>query len=290
VSVRETMPAAPAAGSPSLPEAGRLRSLADFYGTLIRTSMIQGFQYRVSTYFYMIGMLAEPVIYLVVWSTIARQSGGSVDGLTPGDFAAYFIVWTLVRQMNIVFTPYGWEWRIREGQIAGQLLKPMHPLNYDIANIAGWKFVSIVLWIPIAVALTLVFHPTLHPDALDVAVFFVAIWGAYFVRTMNLWALGLVTFWTTRVAALFELYFVVELLLSGRVVPLELMPQWVQTAANFLPFKWTFGYPIETLTGRLSTGALFTGLAAQLAWTVAGYGLVRIVWARALRRFTSVGN
>jgi ABC-2 type transport system permease protein len=281
-----------AAGAPPgpLPEAGRLRSLMDLYGTLIRTSMIQGFQYRVSSYFYMIGMLAEPVIYLVVWSTIARQNGGAVVGLTPGDFAAYFIVWTLVRQMNIVFTPYGWEWRIREGQIVGQLLKPLHPLHYDIGNIAGWKFVSIVLWIPIAVGLTLVFHPTLNPDALDVVVFLLAIWGAYFVRTMNLWALGLISFWTTRVAAIFELYFVVELLLSGRVVPLQLMPHWVQTTANFLPFKWTFGYPIESLTGRLSTGALFAGLGAQIAWTVAGYGVVRIVWRRALRRFTSVGN
>jgi ABC-2 type transport system permease protein len=289
VSVDEATRAA-AAGRGPMPEAGRLRSIADFYGTLIRTSMIQGFQYRVSSYFYMIGMLAEPVIYLVVWSTIARQNGGAVEGLTPGDFAAYFIVWTLVRQMNIVFTPFGWEWRIREGQIAGQLLKPMHPLHYDIGSIAGWKFVSIVLWIPIAVALTLVFHPTLHPGALDVVVFFAAIWGAYMVRTMNLWALGLITFWTTRVSAIFDLYFVFELLLSGRIVPLQLMPHWVQTLANFLPFKWTFGYPIEALTGGLSTGALFVGLGAQVGWTVAGYLLVKLVWGRAVRRFTSVGN
>ena len=274
----------------TLPEEGRIRSMVRFYLAGMRSEMLTAIQYRVGNYFYMLGMMAEPVIYLVVWSTIARQNGGAVDGLTPGDFAAYFIVWTLVRQMNIVFTPYGWEWRIREGQIAGQLLKPMHPLNYDIGDIAGWKFVSIVLWIPIAIGLTLVFHPTLHPGALDVAVFFVAIWGAYFVRTMNLWALGLVSFWTTRVAAIFEVYFVVELLLSGRVVPLQLMPHWVQTTANFLPFKWTFGYPIEALTGGLSTGALLAGLGAQAAWTLAGYVLVRIVWGRALRRFTSVGN
>ena len=94
---------------------GRLRSLADFYVTTIRTAISQQFQYRAATYMYILGMVAEPVIYLVVWSTIADQSGGEVNGLTPGDFAAYYIVWTLVRTMNIVFTPYGWEWRIREG-------------------------------------------------------------------------------------------------------------------------------------------------------------------------------
>ena len=62
--------------------------------------------------------------------------------------------------MNIVFAPYGWEWRIREGELYGELLRPLHPLHHDIAYFAGWKVVVIVLWIPIAIALSLLFDPT----------------------------------------------------------------------------------------------------------------------------------
>ncbi|MGI8478685.1 MAG: hypothetical protein ACR2M2_02315 [Gaiellaceae bacterium] len=94
---------------------GRLRSLVDFYLTTMRTEVQTQFQYRAAIYMYLLGMVAEPVIYLVVWTTIAEESGGTVGGLTPGELAAYYIVWTLVRNMNLVFTPYGWEWRIREG-------------------------------------------------------------------------------------------------------------------------------------------------------------------------------
>jgi ABC-2 type transport system permease protein len=274
----------------ALPETGRVRAMLTFYWANMRMSIAEQFQYRVANYFYMIGMIAEPVIYLVVWSTIARQQGGAVDGLTPGDFAAYYIVWTLVRNMNIVFTPYGWEWRIREGQLSGQLLRPMHPLHYDIGFFAGWKVVVVVLWLPIALILSVAFHPTLHPSALGIAVFAVAIWGAYLVRTMNLWLLGMVTFWTTRVSALFETYMVVELLLSGRLVPLRLMPGWAQTLANFLPFKWTFGFPIEALVTRRSTGSLLFGLAMQAFWILVGLGLVLLVWRRAIRRYSAVGN
>src|SRR5688572_31370957 len=92
----------------------------------MKISILQQFQYRVANYFYMIGMIAEPVIYLVVWSTIANQQGGTAGGYTPGEFAAYYIVWTLVRNMNIVFTPYGWEWRIRQGNLSMELMRPMH--------------------------------------------------------------------------------------------------------------------------------------------------------------------
>jgi ABC-2 type transport system permease protein len=288
--VRSTVDGDAPRAAPALAEAGRVRSFLDFYLGMMRMEAVRNLQYRVANYFYMIGMLAEPVIYLVVWSTVARSQGGAVEGFTPGDFAAYYIVWTLVRQMNIALTPAAWEWRIREGQLSGWLLKPLHPINYDLAGLAGWKVAVIILWLPIATVLTLVFHPTLHPTVGDVVVFAVAIWGAYVIRSLALWLLGLVTFWTTRVNAIFQAYFTAELILSGRIVPLQLMPHWVQTVANFLPFKWTFGYPIEALTARLPAGELLAGLGAQAFWIVAGSGLVALVWRRAKRRFTSVGN
>jgi hypothetical protein len=45
----------------------RARALADYYLTQIRTRIQSQFQYRAATYMYLVGMVAEPVIYLVVW-------------------------------------------------------------------------------------------------------------------------------------------------------------------------------------------------------------------------------
>jgi ABC-2 type transport system permease protein len=273
-----------------LPEAGRWRSLLDFYLTTMRTAVAGQLQYRVTNYFYMLGMLAEPVVYLVVWTTIARQQGGSVNGITTGEFAAYYIVWTLVRNMNIVFGAPFWEFRIREGRLAGDLIKPMYILHYDLAYFAGWKFVVVAMWVPIAVGLSAVFHPTLHPSALEIVVFICAIWGAYLVRSMFQGTIGMLNFWTTRGAAVFDLYMATEMLLSGRLVPLQLMPGWVQTLADFLPFKWTFGFPIESLVGHMSTRSLLLGLAAQALWIGIGLLLFRVAWSAAIKRFSSVGN
>jgi viologen exporter family transport system permease protein len=273
-----------------LPRVGRFRSLVDFYVTMMRTEIQSQFQYRAATYMYLLGMVAEPVIYLVVWSTIADQQGGTVGGISAGEFAAYYIVWTLVRTMNIVFTPYGWEWRIREGELSGQLLRPLHPIHYDIAGFAGGKIPWLLYYLPIAIVLTLVFQPTFDVRPAEVAVFAVAIWGAYLIRTFNQTALGLVCFWTTRVGALFSLYIMLELLLSGRLVPLTLMPEWAQVLAWLLPFRWTFYFPIEALVGDLSDAQLLGGLAMQLLWILVGIGLFSLVWRRAIRHYTAVGN
>lgn len=266
------------------------RALLDFYLARMRMAVQSEFQYRVGTYFYMVGMVAEPVIYLVVWTTIAEQSGGSVNGLTPGYFAAYYIVWTLVRNMNIVYGAPFWEYRIREGRLSGDLLKPIHPLHQDLAHFAGAKVIWILLWLPIAFALTLLFDPQLDPRPLEIAVFAVAIWGAYLLRTMFQSTLGMLCFWTTRGAAVFDLWMMTELLLSGRLVPLPLMPEWVQEIARFLPFQWAFFFPIETLVGDFSNAALLRGLGAQLLWILIGLALFKLAWHHAIKRFSAVGN
>jgi ABC-2 type transport system permease protein len=262
----------------------------DLYRQLMKIGVMSEIQYRVSTYFYMIGMITEPVVYLVVWSTIARAQGGSVGGYSAGQFVAYYIVWTLVRNVNIVFTPYGWEQRIRSGQFSAMLLRPMHPIHWDIAYFAGSRIMSVVMWIPIAALLVIAFHPTISPTPLQVIVFFFAIWGAYLIRSVNQWMLGLVTFWTTRVGAIFQLYITAETLLSGRLVPLSLMPGWVQAVANFLPFQWTFQFPILALIGKLSTQGLLLGLAAQVGWILGGFLLLKLVWAACVRHYSAVGN
>jgi ABC-2 type transport system permease protein len=262
----------------------------DLYWTHMKIAIAVQFQYRVANYFYMIGMIAEPVIYLVVWSTIANSHGGTAGGFTAGQFAAYYIVWTLVRNMNIVFTPHGWEWRIKDGELSAMLLRPVHPIHHDLAYFAGWKVVVIILWLPLAALLSLAFHPSLSPTVADVLVFAVAIWGAYLIRSVLLWLLGMVCFYTTRVGAIFDIYFALELLLSGRLVPMQLLPGWARNIAAFLPFQWTFSFPIQALVGNLSTSDLLTGLAMQAFWVAFGAAMIAVCWPMVIRRYTAVGN
>jgi ABC-2 type transport system permease protein len=92
------------------------------------------------------------------------------------------------------------------------------------------------------------------------------------------------------VAAIYELFFAFELFLSGRIAPLALFPEWARTLADWLPFRWTFGFPIEALIGQLSVAGLIGGLAMQAFWILLGLGLVLLVWRRAVQRYTAVGG
>lgn len=272
------------------PAVGAARALAALYTKNVSINVRTHLQYRFGNVIRTIGFLVEPVVYLTVWTTVAEQRGGEVGGLATGAISGYFVVWTFVRIMNVVYTPYGFESRIQRGYFSAQLLRPAHPIHYDVSYFAGYNVTALLTWLPVAAVLVVAFRPELSPGPLEVAVFAVAIWGAYLVRSMFLWVLGMVSFWSTRASALFELYVVCELLFSGRLVPMDLMPEPLPTIAGWLPFYWSFGFPIETLVVGMGTRELLTGLAMQALWTAIGAAVVAAVWKRAVRRYAAVGN
>jgi ABC-2 type transport system permease protein len=102
--------------------------------------------------------------------------------------------------------------------------------------------------------------------------------------------LGMITFFTTRVGAIFELFFAIELIFSGRLVPMPLMPPIVQQLAAYMPFQWTFYFPIEVLVAEMTVQRMLAGLGMQLLWIILGWLAVKIMWRFSIRQFSAVGG
>lgn len=266
-----------------------MSGMRDIYATSIRVGWLNQVQYRVGLAVWILGLAIEPIVYLVVWTTVAEAQGGSVGGFTRGAFAGYYIVWVIVRVMNIALTPWAFEERVQRGTLSPLLLRPVHPFHADLADFVAMKLVSLLILVPVVAVLVALFDPALGGDATDLALFAVAIWTGFVMRFTLVWALGLITFWIVRIGAIFDLYFAVELLLSGRIVPIDLLPPWARTAAALLPFRWSFGFPIELALGRLDAADAALGFGMQAVWTVVGAAALALLWRRGVRRYAAVG-
>jgi ABC-2 type transport system permease protein len=99
----------------------------------------------------------------------------------------------------------------------------------------------------------------------------------------------MLAFWTTRVGAANQTYFVIMLFLSGQFAPLELLPVPVQTIANILPFRWLIGYPIDLIMGRLTLNQALMGLGVQFVWLIISYIVLRVVWRAGVKIYSAVG-
>lgn len=266
-----------------------MRAFLAYYWVQLKTSLAIEFQYRVAMLIWLIGMVVEPVVYLVVWSTVAQSQGGNVEGMDAGHFAAYFLLGMLVNHATFTWIMWEFEYRVREGILSALLLRPVHPIHKDVADNMAYKMMTLVVLLPIAGLLALVFRPTFAFEWWSTLVFIPVLMLAAGLRFLVEWTLALAAFWTTRVSALNQMYFVVFLFFSGRVAPLDLFPEWIQTLSYWLPFRWILYFPIELIAGNQTPQQALTGIGALAGWIAFHLLVMRFVWRRGVRQFSAVG-
>jgi ABC-2 type transport system permease protein len=263
---------------------------AHIYSALFRISVLGQIQYRASGIIWMLGSILEPIIFLVVWSAVADSQGGEVRGFTAHTFAAYYVLLFLVNHLTFAWVMHTFEYRIQFGQLAFELLRPIHPIHTDLADNLAYKLVMMIVMLPALVVMWLLFDPEFHSTWADVGLFVIALVLALGIRFLFEWTLALAAFWTTRVSAVNQVYFSVLMFLSGRVAPMAMFPIWLQDVAHSLPFYWMVAFPVEVGLGRVPSGEVVGGFGTQLLWLVGALVVIRGVWRFSVKRFTAVGS
>jgi ABC-2 type transport system permease protein len=267
-----------------------MKNLLALYIQQFKTTTANMFQYRAALLIWMIGQVLEPLVYLIVWSAVANVSNGVIGGYSTTSLVTYFIILMLVNQFTYTWIMYEFEYRIREGTLSFALLRPVHPIHSDIADNISSKIITLPVMILVALGLGFAFHAVLDAPVWAIFLFIPVLFIAFAIRFLLEWTLAQVAFWTTRVSAVNQTYFILMLFLSGQLAPLAFFPKAVQVLANILPFHWMLGFPVELLINKLSFVQAIIGLGAQLAWLIAGIIILQIVWRAGTRAYTAVGQ
>ncbi|MEE2659495.1 MAG: ABC-2 family transporter protein [Candidatus Latescibacterota bacterium] len=259
------------------------------YRILFNTGMAVMMQYRAAMAIWLIGLTLPPIIYLVVWITVARSRGGEVGGFDPTELAAYFIATLVVNHVTFTWHMFEMGWRVRSGFFNPLLVQPLHPVHRDIVENVSYKTLTLFILVPLTAALVWHFEPVYSPQRWALVAFVFALVLAFFVRFFFEWSVALLAFWITDTSGLNNLYMFLGFFLSGRMAPLDLLPGWVQTVAYYSPFRWMLAFPTELLLGRLSEQEALYGIGAQLIWIAVGLGSMTLTWQRASARYSAVG-
>jgi ABC-2 type transport system permease protein len=267
-----------------------MKRLLSILKAQLKVSLAETFQYRVQAGLELLGLLVESVIYLIVWTTVADARGGAVGGFTSDEFAGYYIAWTFVRLWTTGWSPWWIERRIRRGDFTPLLLRPVHPIFTDFGRMTAGKTISGLTLVPTIIILSIIFQPSIAFVPWSLLAMLPALIIGYFLRFTLMYAMSLTAFWTTRVTALFQLFFALEFFFSGRAVPLTVLPEWAQQIAEFLPYQWMFYFPLELLLGRLTPQETMTGFLIQIGWFALTLLAFVGVWRAGVRRYVAVGG
>jgi ABC-2 type transport system permease protein len=95
-----------------------MTGLWGIYHEQVKIEVALKMQYRIATLLNMLQMAVEPIIYMVVWRTVAAANQGVIGGFDNSSLAAYYIIFTFMRQFVAATGLWLFEWRIREGYMS----------------------------------------------------------------------------------------------------------------------------------------------------------------------------
>ena len=260
------------------------------YQRFWQVNWAEQWQYRANLMMYLLFWLVSPIVYLAVWTTIAKGQG-SVGGLTPNDFVTYYMTLLIIDQLTSDITIHIFAFKIQDGTLSGELTRPVHPIltNALVTNIS-FKVLTLMTLIPVWLVLLILFQPNFSTVTWQGILLAVpAILLGFAISFLFGASLTCIAFWTTRVWSLAEFYWAMILLFSGQFVPLQLMPQVVQQIARVLPFQLFKYFPIQIVLGRLSQAEIIAGYLTGFAWLVVALFCFTWIWKRGVKKFSAVG-
>jgi ABC-2 type transport system permease protein len=221
---------------------------------------------------------------------VYRARGGDVGGYDAKDAVTY--AW-LGQALIMTVYVFGWEelaLRIRDGSIATDLSRPVHPLRYWLAfDLGRVPYHFVLRGLPPYLVGALLFHLR-FPSAPRGALFAVSVVLAVVVSLGFRFLYNTAAFWIVDHRGVMRLAVAASLFFSGMILPLAFFPVWLRTVAHALPFASIVQVPIDVYLGKQHGAALAETILEQAGWGVVLLVLCRAALARGTRRVVVQGG
>lgn len=263
------------------------------YGLIMRTSMAERFAYRsdfaLGTLFRFLPIITQVFLWGAIFGTMDTKSDKQIAGYKYGEMVAYYLMAMLARAFSSMpGLSSGIARDIREGTLKKYLIQPIDMLGYLFWYRVAHKLVYyVVATIPFVIVFWLCrdYFPG-WPDGLTIAGLILSLNMAFLLGFLIESLLGLIAFWFLEVSSLLFIYMMLNYFLSGHMIPLDLLPRWVE----WLPFKYLAYFPCKLALGKYSHSEMGRELLMEVMWVITLLWLNRWVFARGLKRYGAYGG
>ena len=259
------------------------------YIAFAKKSFMQKSAYRFDHF---MGILNTIVRIFIFWGIYKALYGSNteIDGITMSMVTTNFILsigLEAVFCVNDFYLPD----RIGNGSIATELLLPISFKGRMLAeNLGNAMFKLIYHFVPALIVSVLIMG--IEPPA-SVSMFILFIVSAllgYGVLWTISFAVQMSSFWLINVWSMVTIKNVFINVLSGSMIPLWFMPDWMSGIVEYSPFSSIYFTPVQIYLGQLSFDEIAFKCAIQLVWIVIIYMLGNMLWAKGKKKLVVQGG
>lgn len=259
------------------------------YLALLRNAARSVLAYRMAFWLGVLGGILPMVSLFAIWGALL-DGGRSLGGLDWAQMRAYLLVTFGTGALLAAYGDFRMANRILDGRVALDLVKPVDYQRSRFAEALGGVGMELLAVALVSLGVVLITGPILVPRGTQALWFLASLVSVIPLKFGLMYLTCTLCFYTQNYVGLFWARETISALLSGALVPIALLPGWLQTVSAALPFASVVSTPALIYVGEASGTVAARLLLTQVLWTVALWFAARLAWRFAIRKLTVHGG
>jgi ABC-2 type transport system permease protein len=260
---------------------------------ILRTAIEERLVYRADFAFSTLVRFLPIVTQIFLWSAIFQNdSSRTMKGYNFPQMVSYYLLVMLARAFSSMpGLSTGIAGSIADGSVRKYLIQPVDMLDHLFWHRVAHKLVyygiaagpfALVFWLCRA-------HLPGWPAWPVTAAFVASLLMSFAIGFLIEALIGLIAFWFLEVSSLIFIYMMLSYFLSGHMIPLELLSQWIPIV-DVLPFRYLAYTPAAIMLGKIPAEQLPVELMIQATWIIALLMMNRLAFHQGVKRYSSFGG
>lgn len=259
------------------------------YLAFAKKSFLQKSAYRLNHWLGILNTIIRLFIYVEIYRAL-YGSNEAIDGITMTMVTTNFIL-SLGMESFFVVDDFYLSYRINSGSIANELLLPVSFHGRMLATNLGTALFKLIFhFIPAFIVAVIFIGMSLPAGIGNFCLFLLSMLLGYGVLWSISFMFQMFSFWLINVWAIMTIKNVFINVLSGSMIPLWFMPDWMQGVINFTPFASIYFTPVQIYLGNLTGTEIVIGFVKQIVWIAILLLIGNILWLKGQKKIVVQGG
>lgn len=258
----------------------------------LKMGYITSFAFRAELILWLLLDTVPVLIVLLVWTSI-YQNHTEISGYSVTNILNYY---TLVLLIDSTTSSHFEQYRveqIRLGKIDHFFTRPLSYIQEIFLGHVSGKLFYFTISLPFfALVLSLLsqFLPLALPELtiVNVTQFLGLMLYTFSVEFLIGLIIVMLGFWFEGSQGLEHFKWMIVTLLSGWMIPIEMMPLWLRSITEALPFKYMYTVPIQVIQSQQSL--ILIDVMIMLGFLGLLIFCSKVIWYKARLKYTSAGG
>ncbi|CUO40842.1 ABC transporter permease [Clostridium disporicum] len=247
--------------------------------------------YRFDFIFEFICSFIPIVALLFLWKAIYFNN----TNVGSYDVYSMFTYIILARFIGMIITPgffFDVTEEIQEGTLSNYIVKPINYIRYWFAKELGNKSRNFIIGL-----IPIIFIICMYREYFSIQcgignfiLFMVSFIFSYIIYFNITMFVSFFSFWFYEISNWFYTISFMTEFLSGTLIPIDLLPAYLQNILEWLPFKYLVFFPVSILTDSTSYDAITSGLIIQGLWVIVSYICIKFLWSIGRKKYDAYGG